>query len=187
MNHLIEIEKHITNVSLDLRYATTNNITGGELYLVSRAYLIDEVVDALAEVQTELESENLGIVIWDAYRPLSVSKRLWEHTPEDRRSFVADPKDGSIHNRGCAVDVTLQNLATHTQLEMPSRFDEFNETAFPDFADSSEQAIKNRTTLRRVMAAYAFDVNPSEWWHYNWRNWHKWPILDIPIENIEEL
>lgn len=117
MNRLVEIEKHIDDVRLDLRYATTNNITGTELYPVPRAFLIDEALDALTEVQAELVTENLGIVIWDAYRPLSVSKRLWDHTPEDKRLFVADPKDGSVHNRGCAVDLTLQNLTTQTTVE----------------------------------------------------------------------
>jgi D-alanyl-D-alanine dipeptidase len=187
MNHLVEVEKHVANVHVDLRYATVDNITGTQLYPLAKAYLIDEVADALSDVQTQLQKENLGVVVWDAYRPLSVSKALWEHTDEDRRAFVADPSDGSIHNRGCAIDLTLRDLKTQLNIEMPSEFDDFDETAFADFAGTSEQAIHNRTTLIRVMAAHSFDVNPLEWWHYNWRNWQAWPVLDIPIEDIEGL
>jgi len=184
MGSLVEISKFIPGVQLDLRYGTTNNITGRVLYPEARAFLAPDPAMALKKVHMNLGRHGLGIRIWDAYRPQSVSFALWDATPESQKHYVADPYEGSRHNRATTVDETLFNLATGQPLNMPTDFDDFSERASPDFDEPDEEKRNNRDLLREEMEAHGFIVNEHEWWHYDWHEWADYPILDIPIEEL---
>ncbi|TAL14240.1 D-alanyl-D-alanine dipeptidase [Patescibacteria group bacterium] len=184
MSSLIEISSLIPDVRLDLRYGTTNNITGRVLYPETRAFLVPDAATALKKVQTDLGSRGLGIMVWDAYRPLSVTHELWNATPESQKHYVADPEEGSRHNRGTTVDQTLFNLATGQLLNMPTDFDDFTDRASPDFDEPDEERRSNRDLLRDRMEAHGFIVNEHEWWHYDWHRWADYPILDTPLEEL---
>ncbi|MFZ2544621.1 MAG: M15 family metallopeptidase [Candidatus Saccharimonadales bacterium] len=184
MHHLIEIKKHIPSIKVDLPYATTDNISGEILYRVAKAYLVEEVVNALIPIQNELKTHNMSLLVWDAYRPFSVSQILWNSTPKTQHQFVSNPKTGSTHNRGCAVDLTLYDISNERIIDMPSQFDDFSERAFPNYSEASKIALKNRNKLINIMEANNFTVNGYEWWHFDWNNWNSWPILDTPIEEL---
>jgi len=184
MDSLVQITDVIPTVKLDLRYAATNNITGRVLYPDARAFLIPEAAIALKKVHTDLGRRGLGIMVWDAYRPHSVTRALWDATPESQKHYVADPEEGSRHNRGTTIDQTLFNLATGQPLNMPTDFDDFSERASPDFEELDSERRDNRDLLCDQMEAHGFIVNAHEWWHYDWHEWANYPILDIPIEEL---
>lgn len=171
-----------TGVALDLRYATTNNFMHARLYPVAKAYLRAPVAAALADAERELAREGLGLKVWDAYRPYSVTVKMWE--PIKNPDYVADPKKGSRHNRGAAVDLTLIDLATGKELPMPTGYDDFTPRARNDFNDLPAEAIANRAKLRDVMTRHGFEPLPSEWWHYDFKGWERFELLDVPLENL---
>ena len=135
-------------------------------------------------VHRKLSSMGYGIMLFDGYRPWSVTKIFWEVTPEDKRMFVANPKNGSKHNRGCAVDLTIYNLSSGRPLPMPSDYDEFTERANPNYAGGTEEERRNRDLLRRLMEEEGFTVNQNEWWHFDFKDWEKYDIYDIPFSKI---
>ena len=137
--------------------------------------------DALARANEKLAAEGLALLVLDAYRPWSVTKLFWDLTPLDRRDFVANPRDGSRHNRGCAVDVTLVELATGRELAMPSDWDEFTERAHPAYAGGTDEERANRDHLRRTMESEGFTVYENEWWHFDYRDWPEYPVMDEPV------
>ncbi|MEP6802344.1 MAG: M15 family metallopeptidase [Acidobacteriota bacterium] len=173
-------------VHLDIRYATANNFTRRPVYRQARAFLQRPAAEAMVRAHRALAASGYGIVVFDGYRPWSVTKLFWEIvTPQDRaRGFVADPAKGSKHNRGCAVDLSLYDLATGAESEMPSRYDEFSDRAGPGYAGGPSDLRARRDLLRKTMEAEGFEVDPGEWWHYNYRTWREYPILDIPFESI---
>jgi D-alanyl-D-alanine dipeptidase len=114
---LVNIEAFISGIRLDIRYATANNFTKRPLYPVARCYLRKQVAERLTKVQQELQAQGLGLKVFDCYRPLSIQKQLWALLPDER--YVIDPRKGSRHNRGAAVDVTLVD-AKGNELEMPT-------------------------------------------------------------------
>ncbi|HMJ09124.1 MAG TPA: M15 family metallopeptidase, partial [Pyrinomonadaceae bacterium] len=134
---------------------------------------------ALLGVHRKLKKQGLGLVIFDGYRPWTITKLFWEVTPEDKRKFVANPEKGSKHNRGCAVDLSIYDLKTGQLIDMPSGFDEFTERASPDYKGGTEQQRANRDMLRRLMEEAGFTVNANEWWHFDYKNWEKYAIYDI--------
>jgi D-alanyl-D-alanine dipeptidase len=171
-----------TGVALDLRYATTNNFMHTKLYPVAKAYLRAPVAAALAGVERELAREGLGVKVFDAYRPYSVTVKMWE--PIKNPDFVADPAKGSRHNRGAAVDLTLIDLRTGNELAMPTGFDDFTPRARNDFNDLPAEVLANRAKLREVMTRHGFEPLPSEWWHYDFRGWERFELLDVPLEAL---
>lgn len=184
MSQLVEIIKIIPSIQLDLRYSTTDNITKRVLYPNAKAYIIPDAAASLNNIQQLLVGYGLGLVIWDAYRPLSVSRELWLATPKSQKKFVANPDTGSMHNRGCAIDVTLIDTVSEKQIEMPSGFDDFSERAAPTFIDTDSKRTFYRNLLKSLMEANGFNVNKYEWWHYDWKNWADYPVLDIPIDKL---
>ena len=131
-----------------------------------------------------MKEQGRGIVIWDAYRPWRVTKLFWDLTPVEKRDYVANPKEGSRHNRGCAVDVTLKDLKTGAELAMPSGFDEMGEAASPGYAGGTPEARANRDLLRAAMEKEGFRVRFNEWWHYDFRGWENYPVLDLEFSEI---
>ncbi len=181
---LIDLEESIEGVVLDIRYATTNNFTGELIYSLPKAYARKPVSEALRQVQETLVSENLGIIIYDAYRPYAATVKFYEVFPDS--NFVADPKQGSRHNRGCAVDISLVDLATGKEIPMPTDFDNFSEKAYPDYMDLPENVIANRTLLFEIMAQHGFTHYPTEWWHFDFTGWEEYPLMDLSFEQLEE-
>ena len=146
------------------------------------AFAREEVSIALKAVVQELKKENLGLKIFDAYRPYSVTVLFYETFPDT--TFVASPFTGSRHNRGAAVDVTLVDLSTNMELDMGTAFDEFSEISHPAFKDLPKETIENRNKLRKIMEKNGFSIFPTEWWHFDYRGWDKYNILDVPFSEI---
>ena len=182
---LVELVKLDKTIKLDIRYARTDNFVGKVVYTEARAFLQRPAAEALLRVHKKLKKQNLGLVIFDGYRPWSVTKIFWEVTPEDKRKFVANPKTGSKHNRGCAVDLSIYDRKTGRLVEMPSDFDEFTERASPEYKGGTERERENRDLLRRSMEAEGFTVNANEWWHFDYKNWQDYGIYDIAFSEIK--
>lgn len=184
---LVDVTARIPGLVLDVRYATTNNFVGAAVYPGPRCWLQAEVAERLAAVQADLASLGLGLKIFDCYRPFSVQERFWELVADERyvgkpvRDSNGAPLEGSRHNRGAAVDVTLINLATGEELPMPTEYDDFSERAAADFPDLPEEVLANRQTLTAAMTAHGFSVLPSEWWHFDADGWEGYPLLDIDL------
>ena len=181
---LVELTKLDKTIKLDIRYATTNNFVGKAVYTEARAFLQRPAAEALLRVHNKLKKQGLGLVIFDGYRPWAVTKLFWEVTPEDKRMFVANPATGSKHNRGCAVDLSIYDLKTGQNIDMPSGFDEFTERASPNYTGGTEKERANRDLLRKLMEAQGFTVNSNEWWHFDYKDWEKYAIYDIAFSEI---
>jgi zinc D-Ala-D-Ala dipeptidase len=181
---LVEVVKVDPTIHLDIRYATADNLAGRPVYPQARAFLQRPAAEALARVNAALKKEGVGLLVFDGYRPWSVTKIFWDVTPPDKREFVADPAKGSKHNRGCAVDLSLYSLADGREVAMPSVYDEMSPRAYPGYGGGTAAAREARDRLRRAMEAEGFSVEPNEWWHFNYRDWARYPILDIAFADI---
>lgn len=181
---LVELVTLDSTIVLDVRYATTNNFMGTQMYKSGQAFLQRPAATALLSVQNTLRPLGLGLVIYDAYRPWYVTKMFWEATPPELREFVANPDDGSRHNRGCAVDLGLVDLTTGSLVEMPSGYDEFSERAHVDFAGGSKGSRSSRDLLRAAMEEAGFEVYKSEWWHYDFKDWKSYAVQNIRFESV---
>lgn len=184
---MLELVKLDKTIKLDIRYARTDNFVGKIVYPQARAFLQRPAAEAVLRVHKSLKKQGLGIVIFDGYRPWSITKLFWEVTPEDKRKFVANPKTGSRHNRGCAVDLSIYDLMTGKLVPMPSDFDEFTERASPDYKGGSEEETRNRDLLRKLMEAEGFTVNANEWWHFDYKDWQSYAIYDISFDDAGSL
>ncbi|MBV8517545.1 MAG: M15 family metallopeptidase [Acidobacteria bacterium] len=169
-------------IPLDIRYATPNNFMKHTLYPVAKAYLRAPAARALADVERELAQQGLGVKVFDAYRPYCVTEAMWE--PIRNPDFVADPAKGSRHNRGAAVDLTLIDLRTGSELAMPTPYDDFTSRARQDFNDLPPDVVANRAKLRDVMTRHGFAPLPSEWWHFDFGGWEKFELMDVPLEAL---
>lgn len=181
---LIELIKLDNTIKLDIRYARTDNFVGKIVYPEARAFMQRPAAESVVRVHKKLKKRGLGLVIFDGYRPWSITKLFWEVTPEDKRKFVANPEKGSKHNRGCAVDLSIYDLKTGKLLPMPSDFDEFTERASPDYKGGTAEETKNRELLRKLMEAEGFTVNSNEWWHFDYKDWEKYAIYDIAFDAV---
>ena len=181
---LVELVRLDPSIHLDIRYATPDNIVHRRVYRQARAFLQRPAAEALLRAHRALAAGGFGVLVFDGYRPWSVTKLFWDLVRPEQRAFVADPKKGSKHNRGCAVDLTLYELSTGRQVEMPSAYDETSERASPDFTGGTEEQRGRRDLLRAAMEKEGFTVEPNEWWHFNYKAWREYPILDIPFESI---
>lgn len=184
---LIELISLDPTIKLDIRYATNQNFVGRPVYPEARAFLQRPAAKALLKVHQKLKEKGLGLVIFDAYRPWSITKLFWEVTTPEQRKFVADPAKGSKHNRGCAVDLSIYDLRTGRNLPMPSEYDEFTERASPNYSGGSDEERSNRNLLMQLMESSGFTVNPNEWWHYDYKDWEKYAIYDISFTEAAAL
>jgi D-alanyl-D-alanine dipeptidase len=182
---LLELIKLDPAIRLDMRYATSNNFTGRVLYDEARAFLAAPAALAVARASKMAQSDGFGLTIYDAYRPWRITKKLWDATPVGpKKEYVANPKRGSKHNRGCAVDLTLHDLQTGQLVEMPTEFDDFSEKAHRDYMGASAAAIANRARLARYLEAEGFAGLSNEWWHFDFTGWEQFPVMDIPFNKI---
>ena len=181
---LVELTRVVPGIRLDIRYATTHNFMGRVLYPQARAFLQRPAAEALAQVQAELQPLGYGLLVFDGYRPWRITKQMWDHTPADKKEFVADPRKGSRHNRGCAVDLSLCDLTSGREIEMPGTYDEMSPRSYAAFAGGTPVQRTPRDLLRRLMEAHGFTVLPAEWWHFDFRDWKSYPIQDVPFEKL---
>ena len=183
---LVELTKVDPTIKLDIRYATKNNFLGRHVYKQPRAFLQRPAAEALVRVNQSLRQQGFGLIVFDGYRPWSVTKVFWDATPEDRKVFVADPSKGSRHNRGCAVDLSLYDLSTDSEVEMPSEYDEMTERSHIDYKCANVEPRRLRDLLRSAMEAEGFTVYRAEWWHFDFNDWKQYRIQNIPFEAISQ-
>jgi len=181
---LVEVAKLHPGFKLDVRYATAKNFLGRAVYPEARVFLQKPAARALVRAQAKLEKKGYGLVLFDGYRPWSVTKIFWDAVREDQKQFVADPSKGSRHNRGCAIDLSLYDLKTGREVVMPSAYDDFTERAYPNYAGGTPEAQRLRDLLREVMESEGFSVYPTEWWHYDYKDWGDYAILDLPFSAL---
>lgn len=179
---LVEIKKHIPDIVLDIKYATPDNFTEQTMYTEARAFVRLPVVVALKTIQRELRKQGLGLKVFDAYRPYSVTVKFYDIAKD--KNFVAHPKAGSRHNRGCAIDLTLIHLKTGRELKMPTPYDSFAPEASPDFRDLPKKVKANRDLLIGVMKKNGFQVLHNEWWHFDFKDWKEFDLIDIPFNEL---
>jgi D-alanyl-D-alanine dipeptidase len=182
---LVELAPLDSTIHLDIRYSTSNDFLGTPVYSQARAFLQRPAAEALLRVQQKLKPLGYGLLIHDAYRPWYVTKIFWDATPAEGKIFVADPAQGSRHNRGCAVDLTLYDLATGKPIEMPGTYDEMSPRSFPDYPGGTSLQRWHRDLLRRAMESEGFTVYEAEWWHFDYKDWKEYAISNIPFEKIE--
>ncbi len=178
---LYDISRVNPRIILDIKYATADNFVGKPVYTCAKAYLRKSVALKLDHVQQKLEKKGLGLKIWDAYRPFYVQQLLWDIVPDER--YVADPKKGSVHNRGAAVDLTLVD-AQGCELAMPTAFDDFTKKAHHDYEDLPQEVLANRKLLIAVMVAEGFTPLATEWWHYNDSAAEAYPLSSTTFEEL---
>jgi zinc D-Ala-D-Ala dipeptidase len=181
---LVELVKLDPTIKLDIRYATDQNFLSTPMYSQARAFLQRPAAQALIRANQKLHAEGFGVVIHDAYRPWYVTKMFWDATPDDKKIFVADPATGSKHNRGCAVDLSIYDLKTGREVSMPSVYDEMTPRAFAEYPGGTEEERLHRATLRGAMEAEGFTIYPNEWWHYDFKDWKEYPIMNVRFEDL---
>ncbi len=182
---LVELVKLDPTIRLDIRYATKNNFLGKKVYKQKRAFLQRPAAEALVRVNQKLRSQGYGLVVFDGYRPWSVTKTFWDVTPEDKKIFVADPAKGSRHNRGGAVDLSLYDLRTGEIVKMPGEYDEMTERSHINYECATPEAKRLRELLRTAMAAEGFAVYEPEWWHYDYKDWKEYPIMNVKFSELK--
>jgi D-alanyl-D-alanine dipeptidase len=181
---LVDLATLDSAIKFDIRYATTNNFMSTVFYDQPQAFLQRPAAEALLRAHRNLTHYGYGLLIHDAYRPWYVTKMFWEATPTDKRIFVADPSRGSRHNRGCAVDLTLYDLKTGAPVQMVSGYDEFSERAYPNYQGGTSLPRWHRELLRQTMEEQGFRVYEFEWWHFDYKDWRKYPIGNQKFEEI---
>lgn len=182
---LVELTRLEPGIRLDVRYARSDNFLGRAVYREARAFLQRPAAEAVARVHGKLAAKGYGLMVFDGYRPWAVTKAFWDATPDDKKLFVANPARGSRHNRGCSVDLTLYHLETGKAADMGSGYDEFSTRSYATWEGGTKEQLDRRDLLRGAMEREGFFVYPWEWWHFDFKDWHDYPLLDVPFEALE--
>jgi D-alanyl-D-alanine dipeptidase len=181
---LVELTKLDPTIRLDIRYATTNNFMGTPFYDEPRAFLQRPAAEAVVRANHTLHTYGYGLLIHDGYRPWYVTKMFWDATPADKKQFVADPRKGSNHNRGGAVDLSLYDLRTGNEVEMPGGYDEMSDRSHPEYQGGTSLQRWRRDLLRAAMESEGFKVEKVEWWHFDYKGWSSYPVLNLRFDEI---
>lgn len=181
---LVDLLSLDPTIKLDIRYASTNNFTGAVFYKQPRAFTQRPAAEAVVRAHRRLKERGLGLLIHDAYRPWHVTKMFWDATPSELKDFVANPANGSRHNRGCAVDLTLYDLASGEPIQMVAGYDEFSPRSFPQYPGGTSRQRWYRELLRRTMEAEGFTIYKYEWWHFDYKDWKKYRIGNVTFEEL---
>ena len=183
---LVDVRSLDKSIALDVRYATAANFLQTPVYGKAQVRLQRPAAEALVRAHRALKSAGYGLMLHDGYRPWSVTWLFWHATPAESHDFVADPAKGSKHNRGCAIDLTLFDLKTKAAVSMPGLYDEMSPRSYPDYQGGPPEARGKRDLLRAVMERQGFTVEPNEWWHFNYKDWPSYPILDISFQQASK-
>ena len=183
---LVDLKKLDDEFQLDIRYASTNNFMRSKFYKNERAFFNMSAADRLIEAKNELKKLGYGIIIYDAYRPWFVTKMFWEGTPKNLKHFVANPENGSSHNKGCAIDIGLYDIETGESIVMISGYDEFTERAYPNYMGGSKKQRDIRDMLIQVMERNDFTVYEYEWWHFNYNGCDS-GIMNYSFEELDSI
>ena len=182
---LVDLTTLDGTIKLDIRYASTNNFTGAVFYKQARAFMQRPAAEAVVRANARLKQLGLGLLVHDAYRPWHVTKMFWDATPDELKDFVANPANGSRHNRGCAVDITLYDLKSGEPIQMVAGYDEFSPRSFPQYPGGTSQQRWYRELLRRTMETEGFTIYEYEWWHFDFKDWKKYRIGNVTFEEID--
>jgi len=180
---LVDLARFDPRLRFDIRYATPANFMGRVLYPQAKAVAQRPVAEALSRVQTRAEAAGYGLLIFDAYRPWRITRDMWEATPPEQREFVANPRAGSRHNRGCSIDLSLHRNGI--EVVMPSAYDDFTPAAYRSNTHAPAEALAASRMLEAWMVAEGFIPLANEWWHYDWADWRLYPIMDVPLEAVQ--
>lgn len=183
-HELIEVVSLDPSLKLDVRYARTDNFVGKVVYDEPRVFLQKPVAEDLVRAHLQLKNHGFGLLLYDGYRPWSVTKIFWDSVTVENRKFVADPATGSVHNRGCAIDLSMYRLSTGEPVVMPSDFDEMTERSYFDYPGGTPIERECRDLLRAVMEKNHFYGIKYEWWHFNHRLLKEYPILNLPFSEL---
>lgn len=182
---LVPVTTFDSTIRLDIRYATTNNFLSTVFYDTAAAWLQRPAARALGRVSESLRSEGYGLLVFDGYRPWFVTKAFWEATPDSVKWLVANPANGSRHNRGAAVDITLYDLSTGLPVVMTGTYDEVTSRSRADYPGGTSLQRWRRDLLRRAMEDEGFEGIDSEWWHFDYRDWKRYPVLNVPFGQLD--
>ncbi len=183
---LVDLERFIPGIVLDIRYATKNNFTGEKIYTLAKAYARKPVAEALKAAQADFNQRGYAIKIYDGFRPYSATVKFYEIMKGDT-TYVASPYKGSRHNRGCAVDMTIVDLKTKLELKMPSGYDAMQKEPWPSTPILDPIVRKNRDTLISVMEKNGFKVYQTEWWHFDFVGWERFDVMNIDFVELEKI
>lgn len=182
---LVELIKLDSTIKLDIKYATSDNFAKQAVYIEARAFLQKDAAEALQRVNTKMHTLGYGLLVFDGYRPWSVTKLFYDITSKENKKFVADPKEGSRHNRGCAIDVSLYDLVTKKEIPMTGLYDEMTERSYVDYTGGTDEQRRTRDLLILKMKEEGFDVYKFEWWHFDYKDWKQYRIGNIPFSEIK--
>jgi D-alanyl-D-alanine dipeptidase len=174
---LVDVAALIPDAVLDIRYATTDNFMGEKVYAEARCKLRRAVAKRLVDAAKLLREQDRRLLLWDCYRPASVQKILWKHHPDAR--YVADPKVGSVHSRGAAVDIGLADK-NGKPVAMPTAYDAASRDSHRDRALVGDKGAEARR-LDAAMSKVGFLGLPTEWWHFDYKDNGKYPLADEPL------
>jgi D-alanyl-D-alanine dipeptidase len=181
---LVELKSLDSTIRYDIRYATSNNFMGTPFYSSAHAFMQRPAAEAVVRASAELRKLGYGLLIHDSYRPWYVTKMFWDGTPPDKHMFVADPSQGSRHNRGAAVDLTLYDLKTGAPIRMTGGYDEMSDRSYPQYPGGTARQRWHRDFLRHAMEAQGFNVIDTEWWHFDYKDWRLYPIGTLTFEQL---
>lgn len=176
-NELLDLRVLIPDAVFDVTYAGVHNFLGRKIYPAAEVFMRKPAAEALVRVAARLRSQGLGLLLFDGYRPYSVTVTFYEEIGDT--TFVADPRKGSKHNRGMAIDLSLFDLKTGIPLEMPSKYDEASERAWHSWSGGDAKALANRQILKDAMVSEGFEVFAYEWWHYDFQGWQSCVTYDL--------
>lgn len=183
-NDLVELTDLDSTLKLDVRYAGTNNFMGAQFYTQQRAFLQRPAAEAVLGAHNAAKKLGYGFVIYDGYRPWHVTKMFYDATAEDQKIFVANPANGSRHNRGAAIDLGLYHLDSGKTADMVSGYDEFTPRAFADYPGGTARQRFHRELLRDLMENAGFSVYSAEWWHFDYEDWTRYPLNNFTFEEL---
>jgi len=173
-HELVPLQLVNPRIQQEMRYASANNFTKKVVYSFNACWLQPQAAERLARVQQELESQQLGLKVWDCFRPIAAQQRFWDLVPDPR--YVSPPGKGGLHTRGTAIDLTLVD-AQGNEMTMPTAFDDFSPKAHREAPDTPAMAKLNSQILQRAMEKHGFVGLDSEWWHFDLKNWKDYPPL----------
>jgi len=182
---MVNLKKIIKPLYKKIYYQTKNNFTSKKLYRNPQLFLCLEAAQKLKLVQDSLLKLGLSVFLFDAYRPYRVTQIMWKIVPDE--NYAANPANGSGHNRGIAVDLTLADAKTGQPLEMPTPFDSFSDTAHHGFTALPPNKVQNRELLKNLMEHFGFKALSTEWWHYSLPEPKRYPIVNLSFKKLNQI